>query len=205
MKQCAVCLAMFLCMQQIEYMMTFALLAICAGNSPVPGEFPAQKPVTQSFDVFFDLRLNKRLRKQSWGWWFETHRAHYDVIVMIHTVCWLRPKAPSTYSNENKLWIFSQFCQIPLYISTGCQTLRLNRHFNRITCRKSPPCRRSRDGWHGPGHCRDCHRHGNEARRVLPSAINMTSHIYVIWIMMSRSSRDYRSVWLATAALTQDK
>ena len=49
-----------------------ALLAICAGNSPVPGEFPTQKPVTQSFDVFFDLRLNKRLSKQSWGWWFET-------------------------------------------------------------------------------------------------------------------------------------
>ena len=40
-----------------------ALLAICAGNSPVPGEFPAQKPVTWSFDVFFDLRPNKRLSK----------------------------------------------------------------------------------------------------------------------------------------------
>ena len=50
----------------------FALLAICAGNSPVPGEFPAQRPVTRSFDVFFDLRLNKRLSKHSWGWWFET-------------------------------------------------------------------------------------------------------------------------------------
>ena len=49
-----------------------ALLAICAGNSPVPGEFPTQRPVTQSFDVFVDLRLNKRLSKQSWGWWFET-------------------------------------------------------------------------------------------------------------------------------------
>ena len=47
-----------------------ALLAICVGNSPVPGEFPAQWPVTQSFDIFFDLRLNKRLSKQSWGWWF---------------------------------------------------------------------------------------------------------------------------------------
>ena len=35
-----------------------ALLAICAGNSPVTGEFPTQRPVTRSFDVFFDLRLN---------------------------------------------------------------------------------------------------------------------------------------------------
>ena len=34
-----------------------ALLAICAGNSPVSGEFPAQRPVTRSFDVFFDVRL----------------------------------------------------------------------------------------------------------------------------------------------------
>ena len=49
-----------------------ALLAICAGNSPVPGEFPTQRPVTRSFDVYFDLRPNGRLSKQSWGWWFET-------------------------------------------------------------------------------------------------------------------------------------
>ena len=49
-----------------------ALLAICAGNSPVPGEFPTQKPVTRSFDVYFDLRPNKKLSKHSWGWWFET-------------------------------------------------------------------------------------------------------------------------------------
>ena len=48
------------------------LLAICAGNSPVTSEFPAQKPVTWSFDVFFDLCLIKRLSKQSRGWWFET-------------------------------------------------------------------------------------------------------------------------------------
>ena len=45
-----------------------ALLALCAGNSPVTG----QRPVTLSFDVSFDLCPNKRLSKQSWGWWFET-------------------------------------------------------------------------------------------------------------------------------------
>ena len=49
-----------------------ALLALCAGNSPVSGEFPCQRPVTRSFDAFFDLRLNKRLSKQSRGWWSET-------------------------------------------------------------------------------------------------------------------------------------
>ena len=49
-----------------------ALLAIYAGNSAVTGEFPTQRPVTRSFNVFFDLRLNKQLSKQSWGWWLMT-------------------------------------------------------------------------------------------------------------------------------------
>ena len=49
-----------------------ALLALCAGNSPVTGEFPSQMPVTLSFDVFFDLCLTKRLSKQSRRRWFET-------------------------------------------------------------------------------------------------------------------------------------
>ena len=67
-----------------------ALLAICAGNSPVPGEFPTQRPVTRSFDVYFDQRPNKRLSKQSWGWWFTTqscplwrHRNGFDVLVAL--------------------------------------------------------------------------------------------------------------------------
>ena len=54
-------------------METFSsLLAICAGNSPVPGDLPTQRPVTRNFEVFFDLRPNKLLSKQSWCWWFET-------------------------------------------------------------------------------------------------------------------------------------
>ena len=67
-----------------------ALLALCAGNSPVPGDFPAQRPVTRSFDVFFDLRLNKRLNKQLWGWWVEMlsrrlwrHCNGYDVFLFV--------------------------------------------------------------------------------------------------------------------------
>ena len=41
-----------------------ALLTICAGNSPVAGEFPVQRPVTRSYAIFFDLHPNKRLSKQ---------------------------------------------------------------------------------------------------------------------------------------------
>ena len=65
-----------------------ALLALCAGNSPVTGEFPTQRPVTRSFDVFFHLCLNKRLSKQSWGWWFETPSRslwrHCNVVMRPH-------------------------------------------------------------------------------------------------------------------------
>ena len=49
-----------------------ALLALCAGIWLVSGKFPSQRPVTRIFGVFFDLRLNKRLSKQSWGGWFKT-------------------------------------------------------------------------------------------------------------------------------------
>ena len=54
-----------------------ALLALCVGNSPVTGEFPSQRPKTRSFDVFFDLRPNKRLSKKSWGWWDSLWRHCY--------------------------------------------------------------------------------------------------------------------------------
>ena len=49
-----------------------ALLVLCAGNSPVTGEFPSQRSVTRNFDVFFDLRLSQQLSKQSKSGWFET-------------------------------------------------------------------------------------------------------------------------------------
>ena len=52
-----------------------ASLALCEGNSPITGEFRSQRPVTQSFDVFIDLRLN------SWAN-HRDHSAHYDVTVM---------------------------------------------------------------------------------------------------------------------------
>ena len=48
-----------------------ALLVLCEGNPLVTSGFYSQRPVTWSFDVFFDPRLNKGLSEQSWGWWFE--------------------------------------------------------------------------------------------------------------------------------------
>ena len=64
-----------------------------------PGEFPAQRPVTRSFDVFFDLRLHKRLSKQPWGWWFETLSwslwRHWNVPIHIYLAHWGRNKMSS--------------------------------------------------------------------------------------------------------------
>ena len=57
------------------YMMTssnFRVTGHLCGEFTGPSEFPTQRPATRSCDVFFDLRLNKRLSKQSWNWWFET-------------------------------------------------------------------------------------------------------------------------------------
>ena len=63
-----------------------ALLALCAGNSPI----------TRSFDVFFDLRLNKRFSKQSWGWWFQT------------PLCLLWPQCNASRHFDSHLMDFSQ-------------------------------------------------------------------------------------------------
>ena len=57
-----------------------ALLAPYAGNSPVSGEFPTQRPGTRGFDVFFDLRqLNGRVNTRKAGD-LRRYRAHCDVI-----------------------------------------------------------------------------------------------------------------------------
>ena len=59
-----------------------ALLALCAGNSPATGEFPPQRPVTRSFDVFLDLRLNNDCVNNREAGDLRRYRGHYDVIVM---------------------------------------------------------------------------------------------------------------------------
>ena len=64
-----------------------ASLARFEANSPVTGEFPSQRPLTRSFDVFFHLRLNQQLSKQWIHRWFETPSrwlwCHCNVTVFI--------------------------------------------------------------------------------------------------------------------------
>ena len=73
----------------------FRVTGHLCGEFTGPGEFPAQWPVTRGIDVFFDLRLNERLGKQSWGWWFETlscplwrHRNVLGSLYRARQPCW---------------------------------------------------------------------------------------------------------------------
>ena len=66
-------------------METFSvLLAICVGNSPVTGEFPAQRPVTRNFGIFFDMRLINGWVNTGEAGDLWRHRAHCDVTAMFH-------------------------------------------------------------------------------------------------------------------------
>ena len=83
----------------------FRVTGPLCGEFTSPGEFPTQRPVTRSFDVFFDLRLNKRLSKQPWGWWFET----------LSWSLWRQ-------CNDEKLWycLWLSCCHLCRYWLTTC-------------------------------------------------------------------------------------
>ena len=85
-----------------------ALLALCAGNSAVTGEFPSQRPVTRSFDVFFDLRWNKRLSKQSRRRGFET--PSHSLWCHCNEICHMHDVTVMSYINSSRIcwhnWLF---------------------------------------------------------------------------------------------------
>ena len=65
----------------------FCVTGTCAGHSPATGEFPAQRPVTRSFDVFLSAPwINGWVNNREAGD-LRRHRAHYDVIVMDLAYC----------------------------------------------------------------------------------------------------------------------
>ena len=101
-----------------------AFLALCVGNSSVPGEFPAQRPVMRSFDVFFDMRPNKRLSKQSWGWWFETLSCslwrHCNAASYVH----LQGKPPVSWILHTEGWVYILLCYRPGVRVTNTKVLK---------------------------------------------------------------------------------
>ena len=107
-----------------------AFLAICAGNSPVSGEFPTQRPVTRSFNVFFDLRLNELFSEQSWGWWFETLPCplwrHYNGLCLIVNATVIKQFSPirQGYYIDNE----AGNCQITIFPVMPTWRLWVNKH-----------------------------------------------------------------------------
>ena len=91
----------------------FRVTGPLCGEFTGPGEFPTQRPATRSFDVFLDLRLNKRLSKQPWGWWFETPSwslwRHCNVIwhgLLLCKVIWYQISI--THINAYHIWLAYQ-------------------------------------------------------------------------------------------------
>ena len=86
----------YFCMMTSSNGNIFRVTGPLCGEFTGPGEFPAQRPVTRSFDVFFDLRPDKRLSKQPWGWWFETPSwslwRQCNVLIGIAANCWATVK-----------------------------------------------------------------------------------------------------------------
>ena len=96
-----------------------ALLALCAGKSPVTGEFSA-RPVTRSFGISFELCLYKRFSKQSWGWWFETpsyplwrHCNEQELSIQVYLKC------PVKRILKMRVTKFVEFIARALFITVG--------------------------------------------------------------------------------------
>ena len=97
-----------------------ALLAIWAGNSPVTGEFPVQRPVTRSFHVFFALRLINGWANNREAGDLGRHRTHYDVIVML-------------YFDWTAVWGNFNLCRNPNNFDNTCSGLYRNSNFHYST------------------------------------------------------------------------
>ena len=111
------------------------------GEFTGPGEFPAQRPVTQSFDVFFDLRQNKRLSKQSWGWWFETPSRPLWRHCNEHFHTYTQTHKGSVMLNASSLAWFFRFPESPLWLAANHrykEAEQILRKMAKYNCKNSP-------------------------------------------------------------------
>ena len=100
-------------------------LSLCTRNSPVTGELPAQRPVTWSFDVFFGLRQNQGLNKQSWSWWFETPSRP-----IWHHCNVMAENLPSKHTS-NIFLVYVNYSHIPHAHHLACCDQKFNRYLSR--------------------------------------------------------------------------
>ena len=116
-----------------RYMMTssngnfFRVSGHLCGDFTDPGEFPAQRPVTRSFDDFLSLCLNKRVSKQSGGSLFETPSRplwrHCNDLKNCHIL--RSPKVSCVSIN-----VFISSNNLAYRSRNGCQVSKWLEHFN---------------------------------------------------------------------------
>ena len=137
-----------------DYMMAssngniFRVTGPLCGEFTGPGEFPTQRPVTRSIDVFFDLRLNKRLSKRSWGWWFETaswslwrhcnefrldpwnlYQVNQELcskVILKSTLTSFRPRCITVYCKIKIFFLIVTYMQQYTLIKNGASTGKIN-------------------------------------------------------------------------------
>ena len=98
----------------------------------VTGEFPSQRPVSRSFDVLFDLRMNKRFSKQSWGWWFETRSRslwrHCNVISRIMMIPYYVHDRPHLLYTCTNIGQYDQMYTIIHVWMLVCNSMRMKKN-----------------------------------------------------------------------------
>ena len=113
----------------------FRVTGPLCGEFTGPGEFPTQRPVTRSFDVFFDPSLNKRFSKRPWGWWFETpswslwrrcNQTYGQTTIWWAYLSVLIIKSPGKCGSNCKSVIFeaiSQNCSMEIFAKIGIRRI----------------------------------------------------------------------------------
>ena len=91
----------------------FRVTGHLCGEITGPGEFPAQRPVTRSFDVFFDLCLKNGWVNNCEAGDLRRYRAHYDVIVMSKLVFFVKS---TCWAGWGFFWVLWGVCFIRLEI-----------------------------------------------------------------------------------------
>ena len=87
--------------------------------------FPHTKASDAELRSFFDLRLNKRLSKQSWGWWFETlsrpiwrHSNGIHICILPRRISQLSKCHPHTHFHLDFIYIYTYiYICVCVYIS----------------------------------------------------------------------------------------
>ena len=116
------------CHYIVNFMMTssngniFRLTGPLCGEFTGASEFSTQRPVTRSFDVFFDLRLNKRLSNNREAGDLRRRRCHYDVIVMPSSQSTAsrgdRYETVSFVQNDTRFTCNFCYCGVPMAVAT---------------------------------------------------------------------------------------